>query len=707
SQALHPSTSPGAWKEEMAVRVVKYVKKFELDVFEKSEKEDYFIRADKIVREGKEKMQKRISEEARKNDIPLQSPMPASNGVDKTASEDLTSKTTTAAAYRLVRDGIKRALDEQLQMVENQDMEQTRLDHEQKTLHEREMQQGRALYQAVERQLQQMQPAAVRHSQELTRSVEQVQPLQQAPLQQSQDPVQPVDQVQPVQHIQVTVQQEQQEPVQHSLEPEQPLQQVQRAPQVRREPRVNHQQQPPAYMSKHTYKLIQQQRMLMQMDESKRRQQMYAEREADKKKIEELEAKMVEKDSVIAEIKVVNDALINQIQEEVADNLKMEENMEEIVIEKDAAIAKLSEENEKLTKQMQIEVSSKREKEAELDRTIILRLRRVEELTEKNEKLAILEREKEELRKNMEEVTISNRLMKEQIEVQKEMHEKTTKEVREKNKQLTILQSEKLRLFDKVQVMSLRHNLVQSQMETQKKKYEDTKIELTKSFNEKLNEAETERMTHVSVLKKRMDADHETAVQLMNEVEEKEDTIKELKEAAENMNEEMERLRKIEMSSKRIEELENGKTFCGVTITGFCWFMLIVSLLVTTVTSIFNWSIEDPTLISILFGINIGLAVLDLFALVDIGNRKETELMTTFRLLANLFGMVAMLLAPSYLLVMSFRFLCLLACALAGQTFNQIAEEARKLKELIRNEVKEERNINEKKTISGEVEQAQ
>ncbi|GMT18276.1 hypothetical protein PFISCL1PPCAC_9573, partial [Pristionchus fissidentatus] len=294
---------------------------------------------------------------------------------------------------------------------------------------------------------------------------------------------------------------------------------------------------------------LQQEAVQRSLDQLKRRREMYAEREADKKKIEELEAKMVEKDEAIAEMKVVNDALINQIQEEEAANLKMEKDMQQFVTEKQAAMAELSEENGKLAKQIHIEVACKREKEDEVQRMTM-------EITEKNEKLAILKSEKEELTNCVEEVTLRNQLMQEQNEIQKE-------------------------------------------------KEEQTKTEMTKDFNEKLMEAERERTMHVFELKKRMETDHETAVRLMNEVDEKEETIKEMKKTTEKKNEEMKRLRKIESANKRIKELENGKTFCCITATGFCWFMLIVSLLVTTVTSIVNWTDEDSTLTMILFGINV------------------------------------------------------------------------------------------------------
>ncbi|GMT18278.1 hypothetical protein PFISCL1PPCAC_9575, partial [Pristionchus fissidentatus] len=197
-------------------------------------------------------------------------------------------------------------------------------------------------------------------------------------------------------------------------------------------------------------------------------------------------------------------------------------------------------------------------------------------------------------------------------------------------------------------------------------------------------------MSQVFELKKRMETDHETAVRLMNEVDEKEETIKEMKKTTEKKNEEMKRLRKIESANKRIKELENGKTFCCITATGFCWFMLIVSLLVTTVTSIVNWTDEDSTLTMILFGINIGLGVLDVFALVDIGNRTETEFMAIFRAYANLFGMLALMFAPSYAPVGFFRLFYIFACLGAIKPFNDIAEEARKLKELTREEVKGE-----------------
>ncbi|GMT18280.1 hypothetical protein PFISCL1PPCAC_9577, partial [Pristionchus fissidentatus] len=398
------------------------------------------------------------------------------------------------------------------------------------------------------------------------------------------------------------------------------VQQMQQAAQVHALQQVNQQ--------------LQQQIMMQQMHGSMRRREDREAREADKKKIEELETKIVQKNEEIAEIKVVSSALITQIHEEVAANLKMEKDTQLFVMEKKAAMAELSEENGKLAKQIHIEVACKREKEEEVQRMTM-------ELTEKNEKLAILESEKEELTNNLEEMTISNRLMQEQIKARTEQ-------------------------------------------------YDDIKLALTKNFNEQLAESKTEREQHVSELKKRIDADHETAVRLMNEVDEKDEMIKELEEEKVKMNEEVERLRKIERAHKRIEELENDKVLGFIPTTGFCWLLLIMSLLLTAVTSVLNWNdVSDKN--CVVLGINIGLAVLDLFALVDIGNRTESSFMACFRFIVNMLAILRMnSCTSSYFPIVIFRLFFSLAYQAGATVLNEISVEAQKLKELTLEEVKEE-----------------
>ncbi|GMT30678.1 hypothetical protein PFISCL1PPCAC_21975, partial [Pristionchus fissidentatus] len=332
------------------------------------------------------------------------------------------------------------------------------------------------------------------------------------------------------------------------------------------------------------------------------------------KLIEDLKATVLEKEKAIEEMRVVNRALVNQIQRKAV-RKKNQEDIEQSVLEKEAALVELRGVNDELASQLhtQRQDNERAMKKAVSDKAVALaELRGVNDELENQIHVEVADKRKKEAK--------IDRLM---------------CEILDKDENLEELRKSKEKLREKL-------------------------YEAVKSKEAIRDAMEEEHKHRVAALGR---TTHAFIKGLQKEIADKDEKIKQDDERVKMMGGEMERLREIDAAHKTIRELKN-RTLLGVKITGLHMLMLTVSVFATAIHSTINYSSLSVT-DAILLVISVALAHCDFFALVNIGRREYPKGIAYFLVVFNILSLLPMSISPLFYPIIKLRLCC---CIVLPQT---------------------------------------